>query len=106
MFKEILGEAFPVIQKFAPIIAGAIGSPAAGVASSFAFNLIASAFGLNPGAKDAGNLILSHPQTEETLTNLENTFSEWFKNNSEQFRMPSSVEINVKLNWSENQSQG
>jgi hypothetical protein len=100
MFKEILGEAFPIVQRVAPIIATALGSPIAGSATMFGLNLLASAFGVNPSnIKSLENAIVTDPDAESRLGDLESQFSDWFQSNAHKFKMPLKAEINVKLEW-------
>lgn len=104
MFKDILGDAFPVIEKVAPAIASAIASPAAGVVTTFAITLLAHAFGLTPdGVKKLGAAIMDSPDANDRLSGLEETFSNWFKNILPTMRFPSKAEINVKLEWNNTQ---
>lgn len=80
MFKEILGEAFPIIQKVAPVIAGAVGSPVAGAAAMLGVNLVANAFGIsNRDIHKLGDAILSNPDADNRLTELEGSFGHMLK---------------------------
>lgn len=104
MFKEILGESWPVLQKVAPVIASAIGTPAAGSAAIVGMNLLANALGINPAnINQIGPAILSHPDSNEVLSSLESRFSEWFKSYVPTLRMPTSLEINIKMTFDPNQ---
>lgn len=106
MFKDLLGEAFPVIEKFAPTIATVLGSPLAGTATYVAMNALRSAFNLKDAApSQIVSEISSNSQSESILKNMENNFAEMFKNSGILVKMPSSIEINLKMSW-ENQSQG
>ncbi len=100
MFKDILGEAYPIIEKVAPVIATAIVSPLAGSATLAAINLIASAFGISPEKMDQlSDAIIKDPKAEMTLASLESNFSAWFKAHNFPIKLPSSIEINIKLAW-------
>lgn len=75
-FKEFLGDAFPIIEKYAPVVATAIGGNMAGTAVA-ALMLVAQYFDspkpLNiPNIKDA---ILNHPEPESILKKLGANFS-------------------------------
>lgn len=97
MFKEMLGESFALLEKFAPSIASAIGSPAAGTATMFGLNLLSSAFGVP--ANNLGSALTTSHDCSDRLCQLEETFGQWFKNNSGQIRLPSTVEI--KISWND-----
>lgn len=100
MFKQILQDIFPILEKVAPTFATALGSPIAGVASTFALSILANKFGLNP--KDVAKLpevINADPECNDKLCEIENTFADWFKNNAQQIKSPSKAEINVKVEW-------
>ena len=96
-FKEILGDSFAILEKFAPTIAGAIGSPVAGTAAMFGLNLLSDAFGVP--AHNIGSAINANPDAADRLGKLEATFSDWFKANNGGIRWPQSVEI--KITWGE-----
>ena len=99
MFKAILGEVFPIIEKSAPIIASILGSPAAGGATSIALNLLGTAFGVNPAhIDDLKSAIMSNPKSDYMIGRLEDMFSSWIKSNGDMI-MPRRLEINVKLEW-------
>lgn len=101
MFKELLADAFPVIEKFAPAFASAISGPMVGLASKFALDLIANAFGIPPADLPAlSNAIISDPKAPDCLSELEAKFGDWFKL-FKNARMPSKAEFNVKLEWND-----
>ena len=100
MFKELLGDAFPIIQRIAPAIASALGSPIAGGATLAAVNLLSNAFGISPEkVGNLGDAISNDPKAEITLAALESNFSSFFKANNLNIKMPATVEINIKLAW-------
>lgn len=102
MFEKILGEAFPLIQQYAPVIATALGSPVAGTATVLGINLLSHAFGIKPNQVDTlEKTIMNDPEATNRLSNLEAIFSEWFKSHENQIRMPSKVEMNIKLEWND-----
>ena len=76
MFKDLLGDIFPIIEKAAPILATALGSPIAGSASVIALNLLASAFGIN--INDANKLstaIYADPDAAIKLKEVEEKYA-------------------------------
>ena len=105
MFKEILGEAFPVLQKIAPVIANAVGTPTAGSAAIIGMNLLANALDLNPAnLNQIGPAILANPDANNILASLEDRFAGWFKSYVPTLKMPISLEINVKMTWDPTQT--
>jgi hypothetical protein len=99
MFKEIFAEAFPVIEKLAPSIAGAIGSPVASAATMFGINLLGNALNVNPvNVRDVAQAVLTDPDAQGKISDLETMFAQWFKGH-QCFKMPAKAEINVKLEW-------
>lgn len=96
-FKEVLGDSFSILEKLAPTIATAIGSPVAGTAAMFGLNLLSNAFGVPPHG--LSNALSTSPDASDRLTKLESTFSDWFKANNGGARWPSSVEI--KITWND-----
>lgn len=102
MFKEILGDAFPIIEKFAPIIGSALGSPAAGTAAGYLINLVANAFGVNiSDIRKLAPAILGDDRAGEKLSDLEFTFADWIQNASRNFqlKLPQKIELNLKVEW-------
>lgn len=97
--KDMLGEAFPILEKFAPDIAAGIGGPV-GIALSAALPLLGKAFG--SGAGDLPGLaaaIVGDPNVQEKLAALNEEHATWMANFTKEFPFPSSAEINIKLNW-------
>lgn len=100
MFKEILGDAFPVIEKFAPLIASAIGTPAAGSATLLGMHLLASAFNINPAnTQNFGHEIVNNPDAQNILQTLESQYGDTFRTALAKMPMPSNLEINLKVTW-------
>ncbi len=98
MFKEILGEAFPLIQHIAPILAGALGSPLAGIGTTAAIHLLGSAFGVKPEEiTKLGDVIKSHPEAETKLSLLESIFSEL-----QSVKLPSKIAVSINIEWPNN----
>lgn len=108
MFSEILKAAFPIIEKTAPVLAGALGSPLAGMGANFAISLLSSKFGIKPkDIEDLSHSILNDPNAEDKLTELEETFAHWFATNTSKIPLPSNAELNIKVNWNRvNESVG
>lgn len=105
MFKEVLADVFPLIEKFAPTVANALGSPWAGAVSIGVLNLLGNAFGVNPA--DPKNLcthIQATSDAEGILSQLEFNFADWIKSSNVQFKMPNKAELNIKLEWDQAQS--
>jgi len=102
MFKDILGDAFQTIEKFAPTIGHALGSPMAGAAAGYLINLVANAFGINPAnIRDLAPAILQDSHAGDKLADLEYTFSDWIKNASRNFqlKLPKTADIHIKIEW-------
>lgn len=97
MFKDMLGESFDILQKFAPTLASAIGSPAAGTLTMFAINLLANAFGV-PAANLGSALSTSH-DVSDRLSQLEDLFGDFFRDSRGQLKTPSTIE--VKISWND-----
>lgn len=98
MFKEILGDAFPIIQRFAPFISLALSNPLAGELTSFGLNLLSNAFGVNPNeVQKLSESILSTQDPSSLLSNAEKEFTNWFKLNN--IRLPNKLEFNIKIEW-------
>lgn len=103
MFKDLLGIAFPIIEKFAPTLASAIGSPVSGMAASWGISILAKAFGIDE--KNIAMLpqaIANDDTSHLTLQKIEEDFGKWYKNNNGFFVMPSSMEVNIKMVWEKN----
>lgn len=98
MFKEFLGEALPIIEKAAPLIAHAVIGPYAGTAV-MALSLVAKAFGVeNFDLKSVVEAINNDPEAESKLSGLQTVFGEQMK--SEWIKLlPSSAELNIKMQW-------
>lgn len=96
MFKEILGAAFPIIEKVAPLLASLLGSPYAGIGASMALSTIGKRFGLDEN--EIGKIqttILSDPDKENKLIEVENFMSGLFKH----VPLPTSFKFNLEVNW-------
>lgn len=105
MFKELLGAAFPLIEKAAPVIAGVLGSPGAGLAANWVISLLANKFGVHPSdLPSLSSTIMSDPDCDGKLCDLETSFSDWFKNLNFQplVKLPSKAELHVKIEWGGN----
>lgn len=95
--KDIVSSALPVIEKSAPVLASTIGSPLAGIGTSFAVSLLAHAFNIEPDKlTDLSNAITNDPQACDKLCELEKNFKHIFKHMP---AMPSMAEVNIKLTW-------
>lgn len=103
MFKEILGEAFPFIEKFAPSIATVIASPIAGSLSALALQMIGHALGVSSDPSAIRERIAQNPECEGVLSQLESTFGDYIKNAHFTIKMPIKAELNLKLEWEQAQ---
>lgn len=100
MWKDLLKEAFPVLQKAAPVLAGTLGSPMAGLGATWAMSLLANAFGVKPNEiEDLQHCIIGDSQAEDKLKQVEDIFKQWIGHNSMHMPMPSSAELNIKMCW-------
>ncbi len=98
MFKELLVDAWPVIEKVAPAIATAIGGPLVGSAAT-AVTFLAKKFNVNDIALIASN-ILNDPQAEEKLAEANLDFSdEMTKAAVKSLGKLSSLKANLELTW-------
>jgi hypothetical protein len=99
MFKEVLGDAYPLIEKLAPAFAAALTSPLGGAMALTAVNLLSTAFGINPKeVKKLGETIVNDPEADSILENLEDLFSSML-HQQWSVKCPAKVEFNVKLEW-------
>lgn len=99
-FNEVLKTALPIIQKSAPFVASMLGSPAAGVGTSWAMSLLANAFGIKPAQiEDLSDTICNDPDAHNKLCNLEESFVHWFADNAKPTKPLSNAEVNIKLSW-------
>lgn len=104
MIKEILGESFNVISHTAPLLASALGSPAAGLAAKFAVSLLGHAFNVSSGEPEDIKKAMDDLSTHEPnmlngiLRDLESKFG-LLLNNMTAIKMPSNVEVNIKCVW-------
>jgi len=104
MFKEVLGEAFPFIEKFAPSIATVIGSPIAGSLSALALQMIGHALGVSSDPNVIREHIVQNPDCQGVLSQLESTFGEYVRNAHFTIKMPIKAELNLKLEWEQSQA--
>jgi len=96
MFKEILGDAFPVIEKAAPVLATILGSPASGVIANAALKAVAKKFDIEDLVTDAlPKAITTDPDAETKLSEVEKSASDFFKEHG--IPLPSHVELNLTV---------
>ena len=101
IIKEVLKDAIPIIETFAPSIAGVLGGPV-GVAAGIALPLLAKALNANPS--DLPGLvhsIVSDPSVGDKLKALEAEHGGWLSGLAKEFPQPSHVEITVKLDFAQ-----
>jgi hypothetical protein len=101
MFNEMFHEALPLIEKAAPMLAAALGCPYVSTAT-LAVNLISKAFGAEK--QDLPTLvknILEDPLSQQKLAGVQSSLSNEHKELLiDKLRLPSSAELNIKLEWS------
>lgn len=97
--KELLGEAFPIIAKFAPTIAGALGGQM-GFAAGYIIPILANAFDAHPtDLKSLISNIVNDPNTQTKLQNIEDEHCDWLCTTLDSIGNLSEAEINIKLKW-------
>jgi hypothetical protein len=100
MFKELLADVFPVIEKAAPIIAQALGGPFVGTAIT-AFNLLSKVFGSS--TYDIPLLvknIMEDPESHQKLLQIQSDFPAAMKEMFiKSLKLPIEAEINIRLVW-------
>ena len=98
LFKNLLKEAWPIIEKSAPAIASSLSIPYVGTAMA-AINVLTKAFGIdNFDLPALSKAIVDDPDCEGKLCELENNYGEVLKNILSN-HFPSEAEINIKLKW-------
>lgn len=76
--KEILKDALPLIEKFAPSIAAIIGGPTAEAVANFIIHMFLQNFNVNSSnVGDLSTAIINHPQVEEKLATIENEHADF-----------------------------
>ncbi len=100
MFKDLVKDAFPILEKYTPIIATALGSPYGGAAAMFGLNLLGSVFGVQPDHIDNLNqTIAEHPDPATALSGVDDRFRTWLSGHPINFKMPTEAEISLRLKW-------
>jgi hypothetical protein len=97
--KEILKDALPMIQKFAPSIGAAIGGPI-GIATGFVLPILTNEFNAHP--QNFGQLVTNMLQDIEApakLQKLEKEHGSWVSELMDSVNSLAEAEINVKLKW-------
>jgi hypothetical protein len=104
MLKELLGEAFPLIEKFAPSVATLLGSPIAGAATSGAIAMLNLVFGGKEESTVANlaTLVSQHPEVESKLKVIESFFSGLTQITG----TPSNFEFSLKIGWPTQNGRG
>lgn len=99
--KELLSDAFPIIQKFAPAIAGAIGGPT-GFALGYLVPILANAFGAHPNnMKEIIANIINDPLAANKLGEIEREHGDWLCTVTDNIDRLITAEINIKLEWAQ-----
>lgn len=106
--EDIFRDALPIINKFAPSVAYALGG-SVGAATSFIISLLSNAYSVNPSdLPGLANKIANDPASETILRQLEQTNAASNANNNEVVSKDthlSSAEINVKLQFEEDKGK-
>jgi hypothetical protein len=103
-YKELLSDALPIIERFAPTIATVIGGPF-GFLSGSIIPILTSAFGVKTGdLKSLASNILNDPDAQNKLATLENNHGDLLSSilNSPSINNLANAEINIKLAWQQN----
>ncbi len=97
--KDLLGDAFPLIKKFAPTIGSIIGGPV-GFASGYILPILANAFNAHPtDFKELIANIVNDPASQSKLENLESEHCDWLCKTLDSVGNLAEAEINIKLKW-------
>lgn len=99
VLKEVLNEALPIIEKFAPNFGNIIGGPV-GVASGVALSLLARSFNAHPS--DFRSLvanILNDKEAQNKLSSLDKEHGSWLTSLISEIKPPSSVVLSLKMDW-------
>ena len=97
--KSIFAEALPILEKFAPSIATAIGGMP-GFALSFVIPLLAKSFGTDThNLSDLASKILKDQDAPLKLQALEHQHHDWICAVVDSSTRIKNAEISVKLNW-------
>lgn len=94
-FKDLLYDVLPVIEKTAPTIATALGSPAAGIA----IKVLCDSFGCSPN--DIPNLIKNINEDSDSLTKINNAEGDYLQKIAGLFasRFPLKASMTINLEW-------
>lgn len=98
IFAEGLHEAFPIIQKFAPVISTVIGG-VPGIAATSALSLLGAAFNAHPSdLHQLATNIMGDTEAASKLTTLEGYHASWlpFADNLKKLKK---AEIHLILDW-------
>ncbi len=97
--KELLGDAFPIIAKFAPSIGAAIGGPM-GFAAGYLLPVLANTFNAHPtNMQELVTNILNDPNTQGKLESIEHEHGDWLCTTLDSIGNLAEAEINIKLKW-------
>ena len=97
--KDKFRDALPLLEKFAPTIAGTIGGPY-GMAAGYIIPILAAAFGAHP--TDINGIItqiLQDPQAQGKLEELEHEHGDWLCTLTESVSNLIKAEIHISLEW-------
>lgn len=101
MFKEILSDVWPILEKSAPFISSLVGAPYASVPAVLAMQTLASKFGLSVDeVHKLPSIMQNDPACNDKLCEIESFFSHWLQGTNGSFQMPiTDAEINIKLKF-------
>ena len=99
--REVFSDALPIIEKFAPTLARAIGGPF-GAGIGYVIPLLATAFSDNNfDLKRIADTILNDPLAPDKLGAIEHEHCDILCNLLGTVDRLMSAEINIKLNWND-----
>lgn len=97
--KEILKDALPIINQYAPTIGAAIGGPV-GFAAGYVLPLLSAAFSQNPyDIKGIARQVLSDTDSKTKLEALEAEHADWIGSLEDSFSNLAKAEIHINLEW-------
>ncbi|HEX4372000.1 MAG TPA: hypothetical protein VHZ50_01725 [Puia sp.] len=106
MIKEIVQEIFPLVEKTAPAIARALGLNAVGGIAPWALYFLSKAFGVRMNeVSQLPSAIINDPESDLKLQHLEESFSEWFIDNTKDMTKNikiSDIEFHLKVSFDPN----
>jgi hypothetical protein len=100
MFRNILDDVFPVIEKVAPVLATVLGSPVAGVATSLGLNLLADKFGVpHADMQNLQDAIKNDPQSESKLSEIDKSLIKFISNQVDNPKPMTKFSMHLDMEW-------